>query len=149
VKHLTVYDMALGVYVGPKSDHIPPEGKLPQLQALGITRVVNLWHRRDPDLAATFEYVHYPIPDGKTIPDGLEPLAVLIADHVGDGTGKVFIQCHGGRNRSVLLAGLVLRELAWFTGAEAATTMVERRSNALGNPAFFFWLSGASQGGRP
>jgi protein-tyrosine phosphatase len=147
VRHLTVYEVTKGLYVSPRSDRVPVEGKVPQLKALGVERIVNLWSGRDEQLAAAFDYVHYPIADGKHVPEELPLLATLIVDLVTEDRG-VLIQCHGGRNRSALLAGLVLREWWDFDGEEAVAWMLRARPNALANDAFITWLMGMERGGR-
>lgn len=68
-------------------------------------------------------------------------LAADVAGMVTEGH-RVYAHCLAGRNRSPLLAGLVLMILARLTGAQARSIVTERRPGALINPHFHRWLGG-------
>jgi hypothetical protein len=86
-------------------------------------------------------YLKCPLVDHDTVPDPALTLrlASLVAGLAGDGR-RVLVHCTFGRNRSGLLATLVVRELLGVTGAEALAHVQERRHRAVNNEAFAAWL---------
>lgn len=84
-------------------------------------------------------YTHMPFADGDKIPiHQLEILAKRLADDIKAG-GKVLLHCNAGRNRSALLAGLILLRLG-FTGTGAVALIREKRPGALANRTFATYL---------
>lgn len=84
---------------------------------------------------------HIPVRDGKRlqVDDYVRArdyvLAMLQNGH------RVVINCLAGRNRSCLIAALVLMERYQIDGASAAYIVRARRPNALVNPVHLEWLT--------
>lgn len=134
-----------GLFIRGRSDQLPAEDKLKALRAAGVTLVVNLWSKPDPDLAWFYRggYVHYPIPDGRLGPATATLLTVIAARAMGtiQSGGKVLVQCHAGRNRSAMLAAIVVRALTGKAGSEALAAVRAARPNAVANPEFEAYLT--------
>jgi protein-tyrosine phosphatase len=124
------------LWIRGRTDNVLPLDKLATIEALGIDTIVNLWSRADPDLEKSPAiYVHYPIPDGVRIEPDLARLAMELAKDLRDGA-KILIQCHAGRNRSGLLAAMVVRLYLNCTSFEAMRRVREGRPRAIANEAF-------------
>jgi protein-tyrosine phosphatase len=101
----------------------------------------------DPDAyppAAEIEgltYLKCPLVDHDTLPDPelTLRLAELVAGLAGAGR-RVLVHCTFGRNRSGLLATLVVRALLGLSGAQALSYVRERRDRAVNNETFAAWL---------
>ena len=115
-------------------------------ESTGVRTVVGLAPRaenpalRELATAGTIEYMHWPIPDGKIhgpVANRLLLLAAALARRVG-----VAVHCRAGRNRSGLLAALIVRERLGLTGHDAMELVRERRPRALANDDFAAWLEG-------
>ncbi len=113
-------------------------------RSVGITAVVDL---ADPDTyppAGATEglfYLKSPLVDDEEIPDPAVTirLAALVAGLVDDGY-RVLVHCTFGRNRSGLVASLVVRQLLGLSGADAMAYVQERREGTVNNEAFAAWL---------
>lgn len=125
-------------------------GKWPLWQKIDVLENGNVgaWvclvRHPDPELARQFEvrggwYVYRPISDGKVIERGLELLAFDLAQVIRKGKA-VLVQCRAGRNRSGLLAALVVREVKGCSGREALEHVRRMRPNAIANPHFETYL---------
>lgn len=90
---------------------------------------------------AGLTYLKCPLVDAEAVPEpGLTlRLAGLVAGMVREGH-QALVHCTFGRNRSGLMATLVVRELLGLSGAEALTYVRERRDRAANNEAFARWL---------
>jgi len=86
-------------------------------------------------------YVKCPLVDGGSIPDPTLTLglAALVARLVDDGH-RALVHCTFGRNRSGLMATLVVRELLGLSGADALAHVRARRRKVANNAAFEEWL---------
>jgi hypothetical protein len=86
-------------------------------------------------------YLKSPLVDHDSLPDqGLTlRLAAVVAGLVQDGH-RALVHCTFGRNRSGLMATLVVRELLGLTGAEALAYVRARRKGVVNNDAFRDWL---------
>ena len=86
-------------------------------------------------------YLKCPLVDEGTVPDPVLTLglAALVARLVDDGR-RALVHCTFGRNRSGLVATLVVRELLDLSGADALAHVRERRRNVVNNAAFEEWL---------
>ena len=86
-------------------------------------------------------YLKCPLVDDQAVPEpGLTlRLAGLVAGLVQDGH-QALVHCTFGRNRSGLMATLVVRELLGVSGAEALAHVQARRDRAANNEAFADWL---------
>jgi len=66
-------------------------------------------------------------------------LAHLVADLLRDGR-RALVHCTFGRNRSGLLATLVVRETEGLSGAEALRRVQELRPGDVNNEVFADWV---------
>lgn len=87
-------------------------------------------------------YLKCPLLDDEALP---EPgvtlrLAAVVAGLVEDGH-RALVHCTFGRNRSGLMATLVVRELLGIGGAEALAHVQNRRDRAANNETFARWLA--------
>jgi hypothetical protein len=111
----------------------------------GIDVVLDL---ADPDAFPPAEaiegltYLKCPLVDGEGPPDpGVTlRLAGLVAGLVGEGH-RALVHCTFGRNRSGLVATLVVRELLGLSGADALAHVRARRDRVANNEVFAAWLS--------
>lgn len=123
----------------------PLARKIEAVEKGNVGAVVCLVKHPDPEFERQFQvrggwYVYRPISDGKIIERGLlELLAFDLAQVIRKGKA-VIVQCRAGRNRSGLLAALVVREVEGCTGAEALEHVQRARPNALANPHFCAYL---------
>ena len=96
--------------------------------------------RGDSAGAGRILYIHWPIEDGD-LPQA--SLLGLIVEQISAGIRKghtVLIHCQEGRNRSGLIAGLVLRNLYHISGREALTHIREKQIGAVSNKTFANYL---------
>lgn len=86
-------------------------------------------------------YVKVPLVDGEEVPDPAftQHLARMVAGLIAEGR-TVLVHCTFGRNRSGLLASLVVREVLGVSGAEAVAHVQARRAGTVNNSAFAAWL---------
>lgn len=77
------------------------------LERLGVTVVVNLWLKVDPDLSGQCIYLNWPIA-GNRVPPDTKAMTNLV-NHLLDTGHVVLVHCEAGRNRS-----------AWFCARLAA-----------------------------
>jgi len=87
-------------------------------------------------------YLKCPLVDGEQLPDPALTLrlAALVAGLVREGH-QALVHCTFGRNRSGLLAVLVVRDLLDLTGAEALDYVRQRRDGVANNETFSGWLT--------
>jgi protein-tyrosine phosphatase len=141
---MRVYEALPGqVYFAQRTQGMPLWQKFDLLARYNIGTVVNLWWDPDPDLANYngIVYFHQSMPDGKTWErEELERLAVQVTARIVATKRAALVQCYGGRNRSGLLAALIVRELTGCSGAEAYQRIRDTRAGALGNEAFATYL---------
>ena len=115
------------------------------VRATGIDVVLDL---ADPDAYPPSEeidglvYLKCPLVDTDAVPEpGLTlRLAHLVAGLVRDGH-QALVHCTFGRNRSGLLATLVVRDLLGLDGADSLAHVRERRPGVANNEAFERWLT--------
>jgi hypothetical protein len=115
------------------------------VREVGIDVVIDL---ADPDAfppAGAIEgltYLKCPLVDADDIPDPALTLrlAGLVAGLIGEGH-RALVHCTFGRNRSGLIATLVVRELLGISGAGALQHVRARRDRVANNEAFANWLS--------
>jgi protein-tyrosine phosphatase len=74
-------------------------------------------------------------------------LATLVAGLVEDGH-QALVHCTFGRNRSGLMATLIVRELLGLSGADALDYVRQRRDRAANNETFAEWLRSLPAPGR-
>jgi len=87
------------------------------------------------------EYHYWPCSDSKRVlPAGIEARAEAIADGIEQLAQRWLIYCDSGRNRSNLLAALVVRRILACTGKEAIQYVRDGRPMALKNPLFISYL---------
>jgi protein-tyrosine phosphatase len=108
----------------------------------GISHAVSVWNRT-LDVNWSLYGVHvswFPMPDGKAIDVARVTAAVArCLQEIALG-GRVLIQCHAGRNRSMFVAALVVRELHGCPGAVALAHVRAVKPSAVANPAFEAYL---------
>lgn len=87
-------------------------------------------------------YLKCPLVDAGELPDPAVTLrlAGLVAGLLEDGR-RALVHCTFGRNRSGLMATLVVRELLGVSGADALAHVRSRRRNVANNEAFEEWLA--------
>jgi protein-tyrosine phosphatase len=87
-------------------------------------------------------YLKCPLVDDVEVPDPSVTLrlASLVAGMVGDGH-RALVHCTFGRNRSGLVATLIVRDLLNLSGAAALDFVRERRNGVVNNVAFEKWLA--------
>jgi hypothetical protein len=110
----------------------------------GISVVVDIADAdAHPPAGATdgLAYVKAPLVDADDVPDPTftQHLARMVAGFIRDGR-TVLVHCTFGRNRSGLLASLVVREVLGVTGAQAVSHVQARRAGTVNNEAFAAWL---------
>lgn len=120
------------------------------IERWGIRLLVSLSEHLPPHAARRFEwgtpaeatgdgqliFLHWPFEDGDLPP---WPLAQLASHTVATAVRSelpTLVHCMAGRNRSGLIAALVVRELLGVSGSEAVARVRARRTGALTNPAF-------------
>ncbi len=122
----------------------PLERKIEVLTAGNVGAVACLVRLPDAELQSWLwlnggMYIYHPISDGKVIPRVLEFYASDLAQVIRKGKA-VIVQCRAGRNRSGLLAALVVREITGCSGTEALEHVQRTRPNALANGYFCSYL---------
>lgn len=123
------------LWIRARTNNMTPQAKAALQQELALTRVVQLCPRPDPYWATRVKAWSFrPLADGKRVPWWLSELAAEIAQHLTEG-GRALIYCNAGRNRSALLAGMVLVENG-MTGTEALAHLRNRRPRCLANLTF-------------
>jgi hypothetical protein len=122
-------------------DRWPIEQKMELIVQGRIGAVACLVNRHDIEMAQLLgrSYIFYPVSDGRVVDRGLEFIAYDLSQVIRLGKA-VIVHCRAGRNRSGLLAALVVREVTGCTGKEALEIVQERRPNALANPHFCAYL---------
>lgn len=87
-------------------------------------------------------YVKCPLVDAGAVPEPTLTLGLagVVARLVEDGH-RALVHCTFGRNRSGLMATLVVRELLGVSGADALAHVRSRRRNVANNEAFEEWLA--------
>lgn len=122
-------------------DHWTRAQKVRLLNEGRIGAMACLVKRYDQDMAELLgsQYIYRPISDGKVI----DPIMPLLAFDLAQGIRygwAVLVQCRAGRNRSGLLAALVVREMTGCSGSEALEHVQRARPNALANEHFCAYL---------
>ena len=86
-------------------------------------------------------YLKCPLVDAEVLPDAtlVLGLAHLVADLLRDGR-RALVHCTFGRNRSGLLATLVVRETEGLSGAGALRRVQELRPGDVNNEVFADWV---------
>jgi hypothetical protein len=119
----------------------PLQERLEMLHFTGVGTLVCCVATADDELrrAWTGEYVHYPMSDGRALRPDLERFARGLSERAQH--SPVMIHCRAGRNRSGLLAALVLRELEGISGQEALERVQAARPKSLYNQHFCAYLA--------
>jgi hypothetical protein len=122
------------------------------VRATGIDVVLDLADADAHPPAGDIEgliYLKCPLVDEDALPEpGLTlRLAALVSGLVEDGH-RALVHCTFGRNRSGLIATLVVRELLGLSGEEALTHVRRRRDRAANNETFACWLQSLPAPGR-
>jgi protein-tyrosine phosphatase len=104
-------------------------------------RVVCLVPPRDMDLVGErcpswVDYAPCPMPDGKRVPVAKAHEAAEGIINCLRGGGAAIAHCHAGRNRSGLVAAIVVHSTTNLRGDALLAYVRARRPRALANPAF-------------
>lgn len=113
------------------------------LAARSIEAVAQLIRRATTDYHKHWsgEYFWRPIPDASYIDvDGATAVANWVLHQRRLGRRGILVHCVAGKNRSGLVAALVVRLVNGCTGADAVTWVRTRRPGALTNPVMERWL---------
>jgi hypothetical protein len=118
-------EWAIGLVVS-LSDHLPPQAARRSQwgtrgEAMGDGRIM---------------FLHWPIEDGSLPNATLTHLLVSTITHARRLGLRVLIHCEEGRNRSALIASLVVRQILGVTGQEAVVVVRAARPGALTNRTF-------------
>ncbi|MEE6273343.1 dual specificity protein phosphatase [Georgenia sp. MJ206] len=110
----------------------------------GITAVIDFADADAHPPAEEIEglvYLKAPLVDGEDIPAPALTLrlASLVAGLIDDGY-RVLVHCTFGRNRSGLMASLIVREALGLSGADAMAHVQQHREGTVNNEDFAAWL---------
>lgn len=143
-KSLRVYPVLPGaLWIGERSHEVPTYEKGVWAREVRLGAVFNLWHTEDPDWAeGGVSYCHVPLSDGKYVDGAQYNRLVNIAELFLNRGQPVLVQCYGGRNRSGLLAALIVRRMCGVSGADAIRVVQAARPSALNNEHFRAYLEG-------
>jgi len=135
-----VYTILPGrLWLRGRTNDIGIEAKRALATELGFRWVVALCPRADPEWQdAGVAYRHWPMADGKLVPKWMDGRGVALAEEISEGRPGL-VYCNAGRNRSALMAGVIMQCL----GEENVVKRIQTiRPNALANPAFVQYLEG-------
>jgi len=120
------------LYVSRKTNDVPIEKKLPQLEELGIDVIVNMCCEKDEDLVyEMYEYISFYQPDGKSPNvEAYDRMAQYLVGKIEVGH-VVLVHCKHGRNRSGFLAGVVVMYLKNISGKKARMLVQEKRPKSI------------------
>lgn len=111
----------------------------------GVTGLANFW-KAAPGIGEMVEwYRHWPLPDGRRVPD-VRAIVDELEAYIRAG-GVLVSMCYGGRNRSGLVSAMLLQRLEGISGVEAIERVRTARRGALNNEYFCAWLRGAPPDG--
>lgn len=115
----------------------PTARDIPKLHEAGVTDIVCLTPRGTPnEVTEQFAWHYRAIPDGKNVPaEKVSAIVQEVRSLLRSGL-TVLLHCNAGRNRSGLIAALVLRDSLACSGYEALDFVRECRPRAVANPAF-------------
>jgi protein-tyrosine phosphatase len=108
-------------------------GHVEQLQALGITHVINLRHGRHGKKIREFKYLWLPFKDDmKSRPRWFYRHALRFYNRaIHKPNSKVFVMCHHGICRSPSLTYFLLRGASGFTHPQAQKAVLRARPRAV------------------
>lgn len=129
------------LFISARTHQLSDTEKLMLVQKYQLTVVVNLWHTPDTVVRDAVEtYIHCSIPDGKRIYYGLVDLGKCVAGIYNNNSDRILVHCYGGRNRAVLLSGLIVHLVLGISGDDLVSFLRQRRRGALKNVVFANWL---------
>lgn len=143
---MRVYELLPGqLYLSARTHQLTDAECTALVERYRLTGVLNLWHTPDPRIEALVAwYENEPIPDGQMNPNvalTVEVFADEVAERIAQG-GCILLHCWGGRNRSGLVAALVLMRINKLTGVQALAAVKAIRKGALVNEHFVRYLEG-------
>lgn len=94
----------------------------------GISVVVNLWNKVDPDLSGQVLYICWPI-RGNKLPDGARALILMVAALIKRGE-TVLVHCEAGVNRSAWFCAEVVSQLNGLSLKDALAFVQEKQPRA-------------------
>jgi protein-tyrosine phosphatase len=114
--------------------------RLSILNCYRIDVVVNVYKNHDTKLARyLYNYIYYPLSDGKKIDGNVNNIANKVAAMIKAGH-KVLVHCHAGRNRSGFVNALVVMKVLRVSGKEALEIVRLHRPRAIDNINFETYL---------
>ena len=119
---MKLHEIIPGLYIRGAFAHIPLERKREILLSKGIKAILcTVKSKVDVELSreAWLAYHLIPLPDGKRVPIEQYDQAVDCAINYLRRQGAVLVHCVAGRNRSGLVAALVVRQLLGVSGKVA------------------------------
>lgn len=126
------YQVLPKLYARGRFDQWPRERKLRELQARGITNVVSMIEKRDPDVAK----VYFPMADGKRVDEWTLNAAVdYVLQQLAAGE-TVLVHCRAGKNRTGLVLALVVAKTLHLSGRDALAHVRARVPHAVHNSTF-------------
>jgi protein-tyrosine phosphatase len=150
-RHFKVTEMIDGrVFQRGEFRKFPLEYKLEELKHLGVTAVLNVCPKIDPELANAFPgYRYMPLSDAPVMTNDRLDKIFKAAEWAGfwleqDPNRKLLVHCRAGRNRSSLMSAMLMVRLLKESGSFALELTRDRRPRALDNPAFEHLLHGIS-----
>jgi len=139
LRQLTYGGYPQRIFVSGHTRGLPAAATRHRLAESGITHVFCVAPTPDWDLEISMDqgfYHHHPLPDGKEIgKDQVRTVVEQIYRVLMDTTDSVLVHCRAGRNRSCLVAALVLIKFH----QDPKTVLAELRHvrpRALANPLF-------------
>lgn len=119
--------------------------KLDELLDLGVTMVVCLLRRGDPDLMGLswLEYIQIPVGDGQVADvETAKTVARHVISRIRDG-GTVLVHCISARDRSALVAALVVMKMTNISGRNAMRVVQSIKRTTFTNEANVAFLEEA------
>ena len=138
---MKVYEVMPGLFVRGQFHKRP--NKLQELRELGISAVVCMLQRGDPDLAqaAGIRYYQVPLPDARYVDVAALRKAVTHVEYALGQGSDVLVHCISAHDRSPLVAAVVAAQRLNLSGREALDLLRRVRGHvALRNKAFQQYL---------
>lgn len=145
---LKVWKVRDDLFIRGMFDKTPDKFDL--LQELGVTTVITMLRKTDPDMFGLdfIDYYSFPLPDTDTVKeDAVLPAARVASEAIRQG-GKVLIHCIAARDRAPFTAAVTLTMLEGISGAEAYQRVKAVKPNTLYNRAFVKYLAEIPAKGR-
>ncbi len=139
---MKTHEIIVGLYTRGATWKLSYAQKMAGMEELNYPIVVNLTRKVDYTLRDVTHYVHFPMSDGRLdkVVDDVEALADALAVEILHNDRNVLVHCNAGRNRSGLLAALIVSKVETMTYKEALEHVRWARPRAVANPHFERYL---------